>query len=451
MRSCLPGFAAVLAAAAMLLTPLAGKAAEETDSDLLQMVVDLVGDTDRDMRALGLQQVREEVPGEAATRRFALLLPQLNAEAQVGLLEALGDRGDPAALTAVREMLKSEQLPVRVAAILALGGLGEPADVALLAAAAASPSAEENAAAQRSLVRLKGEPINAAVLSAMESAEPKVRAALLAALAARNAREAIPAVLADARHADAQVRLAALAAIRYLAGEQDAGSVVDLVKACTLDEERRRAELALRTLCARSPAAGVAAILAGWESANTESQVILVRALGRCGGNQALEALVARLNDRNEAVRLEAVRMLCGWPDAAALPPMLQLAEKSADLRSRVLALRGLARLAGAGPDHPADVEMLARALTLADRTQEKRLLVGALGASAGIDGIVALAPLLNDRELGPDAGLAVVMIAERAGRVTDAKQREIIAAVSTESKDPALRARAKKILGADS
>ena len=115
---------------------------------------------------------------------------------------------------------------------------------------------EENAAAQTSLVRMKGDAINAAILSALEPAAPKVRASLLAALAARNAKEAFPAVLAGTRHTDQQVRMAALAAIRYLAEDKDAGSVVDVVKSCTTEEERGRAELALRAsvLGARTPA-----------------------------------------------------------------------------------------------------------------------------------------------------------------------------------------------------
>ena len=42
---------------------------EEPNEELIQMIVELVSDTDRDMRALGLQQIREEIPGEAATKK----------------------------------------------------------------------------------------------------------------------------------------------------------------------------------------------------------------------------------------------------------------------------------------------------------------------------------------------------------------------------------------------
>ena len=118
---------------------LAGRAQaqEEENEALIQMVVELVGDADRDMRALGLQQIREEVPGEAATKRFAELVPTLGPEGQAALLEALGDRADPAARPVVLDMLEGEQESVRAAALRALGPLGTVADVPVLAGKAA--------------------------------------------------------------------------------------------------------------------------------------------------------------------------------------------------------------------------------------------------------------------------------------------------------------------------
>ena len=81
------------------------RAADEApDEALLQMIVELVSDSDRDMRALGLQRVREEAPGEAATKRFVELLPKLPPDAQAGLLEALGERGDAVARPTVGTM-----------------------------------------------------------------------------------------------------------------------------------------------------------------------------------------------------------------------------------------------------------------------------------------------------------------------------------------------------------
>ena len=104
----------------------------------MQMIVELVSDSDPDMRALGLQQVREEAPGEAATKRFTSLLSELPPDAQAGLLEALGDRKDAAARPAVLEMLDSQEEAVRAAALGALGALGAASDVPILAGKIAS-------------------------------------------------------------------------------------------------------------------------------------------------------------------------------------------------------------------------------------------------------------------------------------------------------------------------
>ncbi len=61
-------------------------AEDETGGELIQLVIDFLGDKDNDVRALGLEQVRSEAKGQAATERFAAQLPKLPADAQVGLL-----------------------------------------------------------------------------------------------------------------------------------------------------------------------------------------------------------------------------------------------------------------------------------------------------------------------------------------------------------------------------
>ena len=103
------------------------RAQEETGDELVPLVVNLLRDKDKDMRALGLEQVRTQAKGEAATRQFAAQLPQLPPDVQAALLGALADRGDAAARPAIVDLLAaSHDEPVRVAAIRALGFLGEP-------------------------------------------------------------------------------------------------------------------------------------------------------------------------------------------------------------------------------------------------------------------------------------------------------------------------------------
>ena len=140
--------------------------------------------------------------------------------------------------------------------------------------------------------------------------------------------------------------------------------------------------------------------------------------------------------------------MLCGWPDATALPNLLQLAEKSTDSAQPSTGVAGIGAAGRRGPRHPADIEQLARGLTPADRVQESGCCSGPPGAFRGTRGSHRLGPAAQRPGRGPEASLAAVMIAERAGKVDDPAQRDIITGVMKQAKDPALRERAKKVRG---
>ena len=58
------------------------------------MVVELLRDPDKETRDLGLEQIRTEAKGPAATRQFAAQLATLSPDVQVLLLPALAERGD---------------------------------------------------------------------------------------------------------------------------------------------------------------------------------------------------------------------------------------------------------------------------------------------------------------------------------------------------------------------
>jgi len=421
-------------------------AQDEPNEALLQMVVTLVSDADRDMRALGLQQIREEVPGEAATKRFAGLLPELSSEPQAELLGALGDRGDPAAKPAVLEMLDNEQDAVRAAALGALGALGGSGDVPLLAKRTARGSDAEKAAARAALVRLRGEDVNEAVASAMDDAGPEVHAALLGVLAARNAKGALPKVMASTRDRAEGVRLAALSALRYLADVDDTPKVIDALGEVQSDAERRKAELALLSVCSRGGEECVEELLAAFPAAEAPTQVVLLHALARAGGEKALAAIVDEgLSDDDQAVRDEAVRMLSRWPAPAAIVTLVGIAESGEGLRHKVLALRGVVRLAS--EQEPPDLDVLGQAFELAPRPEEKRLVLGALGGVGTPEALSLVVPLLEDATVGEEAALAAITIAGKIKEEAAAEARAALEKVLVGPADEEIRERAKKVL----
>ncbi len=439
--------ALLLVGLACAVSSLSSAAEEDPNAAMITMVTELINDKDHDMRALGFQQVREEVPGEAATKQFAALVKGLAPDAQAGMLEALGDRKDAAARPTILESLNSKDEGVRSAAIKALGSLGTAADVPLLAGKTAGDSNAEKDAARGSLVRMRGDGANKAIVAAMAKAEPKVRVALLGVLAARNARESLPEVLKSVQAEDADVRSAALGALRFLADEKNAAAISDILKAAKDDGERGKAELALLAVCSRSGEASAEAIIAAMADADVPSQVALLHALARASGAKSLEAIVAQLKDDDEAVRDEAVRMLAGWPDAAAVPHLLKIARTDKSKRHQILAIRGLARLSGPLGDKPADMKTLAELAKLSKRPEEKCLVLGVLSGVGTSESLALVTPSLDDPALAEEAALAAVMIAETIKDGDKSKLKAAVEKAGKKAKDQKLRDRAAKLL----
>jgi hypothetical protein len=420
---------------------------EGPNEELIQAIAEFVKDSDRDIRALAMQQIREEVPGAAATEKFAALLPELSSEAQADLLEALGDRGDAAARDAVVNRLDSAEEAVSAAALRALGSLGGAADVPRLVAKIAAASETVRGAAQQSLVRLRGDDVNSAIVEVMKDANENTRVALLKTLAARNAKDTIPQVLASARDESVQVRIAALSALRFLADADQTDEIVQSVKSAAGDRERRMAKLALLSLCSRAREASTEAIANGLQDADPAAAVVLLRAVARTGGAKALEVVLEHLNSDQEAVHAEALRMLAGWPDTAALDHLLRIAKESEAIRDQVVALRGIARLAGELEERDADLETLAAALEIAKRPEEKRLIVGTLGGVDDAAALELLTPCLTIAELAEEAGLAIILIAQRLPENERAQARAALTRVTERVKTNSIRQRAKKLL----
>ncbi len=70
----------------------------------------------------------------------------------------------------------------------------------------------------------------------------------------------------------------------------------------------------------------------------------------RVGGADLLKAVEAALAAPQADVATAAVRALCAWPDAAALPGLLRVAAKDPDTRRQTLATRGVAKLFNTQP-----------------------------------------------------------------------------------------------------
>lgn len=391
-------------------------AADDANAELVQMIISLVTDQDRDMRAVGLQQVREEVKGPAATKQFAALLPTLSPEAQAGLLDALADRGDNAARPAVLEMLTSKDESVRAAAIRALGPLGETGDVPRLVQTFFGTGGSEKAAARSSLVRLAADGVNAAIVEQLKAANSDGRVELLGVLASRRAMDSIPVMLEAALDADAKVRMAAMVVLGQLAGPEHVADMLKSVLTAKAGSERESAEKAVMFVCNRieDPSKRAEPVLAAMKKLSDGDKMALLSTLGRVGGPAALEPIEAAIADGDPQRHDVGLRALCNWPDSSIAARLLELTEKASDAGHRELTLRAFTRVVSL-PDKRSDAERLDRlkkAMSLTTTDDERNFVLKRAKAIRTMDSLHFVLPYLEKPELAQETCATIVELA---------------------------------------
>jgi len=409
------------------------------------LLIESLKGSDRDFRraAIGLTTT---VKGQDATKAFVALLPSLPPEDQELLLHALGARGDAVAMQAVVAATRSEHEAVRLAALAALGSLGDRSAVSLLLQAAARGDGTEKQVARRSLVRLRGDDVDAILMQSIGFGDANVRVELIRALAGRKATQAVPLLLKTARDNDEAVRREAIRAVGALASESELLALVALAVMPKEAKDRPDIEQAIEAVFKRvedkDSQAGL--LISALASAPTAAKPTLLRLLGKPATRRALGAVRAALRDPNADVRDAAVRTLSEWPDAGPAEELLALARTSPDRTHKVIALQGYVRMAGMSKDPTA---MYVRAMELAERPEERKLVLVGLGSASSAQALEIVERYLKDEHLGADAALATVQIANRLRQKDAARARVALKNVLSVVKDSRIRQQAQDII----
>ena len=381
-------------------------------------LAEVFADKDEPLRRVAIAFIKE-IPGPGATKALADLLPRLDPEMQAALLRELGDRGDVAAKPAVLAAAKSDQEPVRVAALGALAGVGEAADALVLAQTAAATEGRIRDTARASLDRMVAKGADEAMQTAMAGGEIKVRLELIRALGARHAPAALPAIMKAAEDADAGVRVEAMRALEAMADEKSVDLLVRLITSPKQDNEREPAERALAAACARAADkdALAATLVKALGGASGPAKAALLRPLTRLGGEKAFAPVRAALGDADAGVKDTAIRVVAEWPDDAALEDMIALAKSDPKESNQVLALRGYLRLARERERKEEDrLKMAQVALPLAKRPDEQKQVLGVLRDLRSVEALRLAAPLMSEEKVKGEAIDATVRIARQIG-----------------------------------
>jgi len=391
-------------------------AAEEPADELIQFVIDLLGDSDKQMRALGFEQVRSEAPGAEATKQFAAQLAKLSPDAQVGLLSALATRGDVEARSAVVATLAStKDANVRVAALAALGYLGSPDDCDRLIQSLGAGTKAEQAAAKGSLIRLQGDSVPESISKQMMIAKTSLRVALIEVLVSRRALDTIPSIMASTLDKDPQVRTAAMAAVGKVGGpEQIPGMVQGVLKAT--GSERAAAEKNVMFVCARNKDKAHRAdpLIAAMKKLNRTDHNTMLSTLGRVGGPEALKIVQAAVVHRSNTIHQAGLRGLFNWPDASVAPQLIHRVKKDKHASHRLAALRALIRIAPLpdGRTNAEKLELLKQCMQMSTRDTERAMILKRAAAVRIPETLRYVLDYIDDPKFSEQVCLTIVELA---------------------------------------
>jgi HEAT repeat protein len=194
------------------------------------------------------------------------------------------------------------------------------------------------------------------LMTLLTQADPTMRQAVDQALVYADA-EAIPALQAEARGANPQMRRRAEEALRLLTGiASAAGSAGEAAGGAALaalnspDAAQRR--VAVTTLSAIGASEALNDLIARLDDVNGEVRLAAATALGQLGGKRALLALRKRATSSDTLLRLAVAQALGMDPAAASAPALIRLL-KDRDARVRAAAATSLGAIAdkrAAGP-----------------------------------------------------------------------------------------------------
>lgn len=384
-----------------------------------------------------------------ATKHYADALPTLPSEGQVALLCGLAARKDRAARPAAAGMLNSADAEVKLAAVKSLGVLGEAEDVPALVALLPASDAKLAEAAKGSLTIMETAGVNPAIAAAVPAATESVRAQLLDLMTERRAEQTVPLALQNLNAAEAPVRAAAWRVLAAMGAVEQLPTALNALKAAADPTERAGIEKALSGICLRGGQDTLPRVLDAMNGAGPDARTAFLRVTAGMGGPKALETVLAALNDADPAVNNEAVSLLGAWATPDAAPHLLGLAQ-SEDLNRKAVGLRGYLRLAALNPAPDQRADMLNKAMALAQRPEEKKIVLSAWGAFRMPVSLDALEPQLEDPAVQSEAAVAMIAVAADLGkRDPNCKPRAITAlnAVAAKCADPDIRARAQQIL----
>ena len=388
-------------------------------NDGIPLLVEQLRSTDKALFQIGLRAARE-LPGSQATEAVVTEMHRASADRQPLLLLALEDRADNGVgLQAIVEATQNGSKKLRMVAVGVLDRMGKLTTVPALLEVATQNDTELRQAAMVALTRMPGNELDSQIVSQLGQATGKKRQVLIELAARRQIEAATPIIVKDAQASDPEIRGTAVQALGTIGKASQVNDLVKLLASAQNDKERQDIEAALLAISSRTGNESAQALVPLSRNQDPSIRKVALHALASAGGPDALSAVKAAVEDKDESVQDEAVRTLSTWPntwpeDEAIAPPLLDLAKNSKKASYQVLAMRGYLQFLQGDKKLSSD-EKLAKVqevLPLMNRPEEKRSAIAVVQSIPTAGALELLVKLAQEPEITEDASSAIVDLA---------------------------------------
>ena len=337
--------------------------------------------------------------------------------AKIMIITALSENPNQVGEAQALELTQSKDVAVRLAAYEALAKLGTVKSAGLLATIASEiRDRKEKEAVEKALYSMPGDGVDKEILNLIISTDKAgkemVAIELIKAAVERQAEGVSKVLLMSTKSSSRRVVSSAVRALMSVANADDVSAMVSLLA----ENPSTSTENAVSVLAGRlDDISGLRKSLSTkYLSLNDDkAKQSFLKVMGKIGGKEIASILKATYSSSNPVLKEAAFRAMTEWPGDDFTAEMKELAKSGKDAKTRILAFRGYLRMIQSqGGDNSSKLAI--EAYEMAERDDEKRMVIGAMADFADKHVLEFLCDSLDNSSFSAEAAISAVSAADK-------------------------------------
>lgn len=383
-----------------------------------QIILETLRDDEKKVYPSCIEMIPENFDA-AHISQISSLIPSLPDSVKIPLISTLSLYPEKEVLQTVLDSAQSSNQEVRLVSLKTLKQIGNATIVGFLAEYASRSKGKEQQQARSSLWGLRGPDIDKTIISNLDSENiPEIQIEYLQAVEKRQIYSGKEILFSKLNSDNPKIRLQAVKSIKTISSPKDMSRLIELL--VNIKDNRLREEIinttAFTALKIQNPLErGDMVTRALNEVEAPKSRSSLYSLLGRIGDDSTLPTLRRGLSESKELIRDAVVRAFANWPTPTASEDVLHLAQTSDKTEHQVLCLRSYIKMIGMEPYQRPEsaIQSLETALKLAQRDEEKIMILGVLPKFACDQAVDLAQRLIQDKSIEQEARNALNLIQE--------------------------------------